>query len=57
MAELHLDKLSVNQIKAAGDPDFLTPEQTAQKFVPGNARTGQSLMIRLVAILSLSPLE
>ena len=43
MAELHLDKLSVNQIKAAGDPDFLTPEQTAQKFVPGNAITGQSL--------------
>ena len=43
MAELHLDKLSVSQIKAAGDAEFLSVDQTASKFAPGNSITGSSL--------------
>ena len=43
MAELHVDKLSVNRIKHAADSDFLTADMTASKFQPGNTVTGFTL--------------
>ena len=43
MAELHVDKLSVNRNKHAGDSDFLTADMTASKFQPGNTVTGFTL--------------
>lgn len=43
MAELHVDKLSVNRIKHAADSDYLTADMTSAKFQPGNTSTGSQV--------------
>ena len=43
MAELHVDKLSVNRIKHADDSDYLTAADTNSKFQPGNSVSGSAL--------------
>ena len=43
MAELHIEKLSVNQIKHAADSEYLTVADTNSKFQPGNSVSGSAL--------------